>query len=44
MYNKIKTFLQKGESLREISRELGMCRKTISRIQKAMLTGYLATT
>ncbi len=32
MYNTIKTLLEHGKSLREISRELGMCRKTVSRI------------
>jgi len=39
MYNTIKTLLEHGKSLREISRELGMCRKTVSRIQKALLNG-----
>gem|GEM_PF-6228023 len=44
MYNTIKTLLEHGKSLREISRELGMCRKTVSRIQKALLNGDSAPT
>lgn len=44
MYNTIKTLLDHGKSVREISRELGMCRKTVTRIQRALLNGDLAPT
>ena len=39
MYQTIKTLLSHGKSIREIASELGMCRKTVSRIQKALLRG-----
>ncbi|WP_293886367.1 MULTISPECIES: helix-turn-helix domain-containing protein [unclassified Sphingobacterium] len=39
MYNTIKTLLSHGKSIREIASELGMCRKTVSRIQKALERG-----
>lgn len=39
MYNTIKTLLSHGKSIREIASELGMCRKTVSRIQKSLARG-----
>jgi transposase len=39
MYYTIKTLLSQGKSIREIARELGMCRKTISRIKTALDNG-----
>ncbi|WP_367209021.1 IS21 family transposase [Sphingobacterium sp. R2] len=39
MHNTIKTLLSHGKSIREIASELGMCRKTVSRIQKALERG-----
>lgn len=39
MYHTIKTLLSQGKSMREIALELGMCRKTVSRIQKALSRG-----
>lgn len=39
MYNTIKTLLSHGKSLREIAAELRMCRKTVSRIQRALAQG-----
>lgn len=39
MYHTIKTLLAQGKSLREISRELGMCRKTVTRIQRSLASG-----
>ncbi len=44
MYNTIKTLLDHGKSVREIARELGMCRKTVTRIQRALLNGDSAPT
>lgn len=40
MYYTIKTLLLQGKSLRQISRELGVCRKTVSRIKTALENGH----
>lgn len=39
MYYTIKTLLSQGKSLRQISRELGVCRKTVYRIKTALDNG-----
>lgn len=39
MYQTIKTLLAQGKSQREIAKDLGMCRKTVSRIHKALESG-----
>lgn len=39
MYYTIKTLLSQRKSLRQISRELGVCRKTVSRIKAALESG-----
>lgn len=39
MYHTIKTLLAQGRSQREIARDLGMCRKTVSRIARALSEG-----
>lgn len=39
MYYTIKTLLSQGKSLRQISRELGVCRKTVCRIKTALENG-----
>jgi uncharacterized protein YerC len=39
LYYNIKTLLSQGKSIKEIARELGMCRKTISRIKTALENG-----
>lgn len=40
MYYTVKTLLSQGKSIREISRELGMCRRTISKIKTALENGH----
>lgn len=39
MYYTVKTLLSQGKSIREIAKDLGMCRKTISRIKAALDNG-----
>ncbi len=41
MYYTIKTLLSQGKSLRQISKELGVCRKTVSRIKTALDSGQV---
>ncbi len=41
MYYTIKTLLSQGKSLRQISKELGVCRKTVSRIKAALDSGQV---
>jgi len=39
MYYTVKTLLSQGKSIREISKELGMCRRAISKIKSALDNG-----